>query len=42
MNNIFFVYITASKKNGTIYTGITNNLIRRMIEHKKAGLEKRR
>lgn len=29
----YFVYITASKRNGTIYTGITNNLRRRMSEH---------
>ena len=28
------VYILASKKNGTLYTGVTNNLERRMYEHR--------
>ena len=30
----YFVYILASGKNGTLYTGVANNLIRRVFEHK--------
>jgi len=29
------VYITASKKNGTLYIGITSNLKKRIYEHKE-------
>lgn len=31
----YFVYILASKRNGTLYTGITNNLTRRIYEHRQ-------
>lgn len=34
-----FVYILASKKNGTLYTGVTSNLERRMYQHKQHLLE---
>jgi len=30
----YFIYILASKKNGTLYTGITSDLIKRIYEHK--------
>jgi len=34
MDAPFFVYILASKQNGTLYIGVTNNLARRIAEHK--------
>ena len=31
----YYIYILASKKNGTLYIGVTNNLVRRISEHKE-------
>ena len=33
-DHIYFVYIISNKHNNVIYTGVTNNLERRMLEHK--------
>jgi len=35
----YFVYILASKQNGTLYIGVTGDLIRRIREHKDGLIE---
>jgi putative endonuclease len=35
MNDQYYIYIMANKHNTVLYTGVTNNLIRRIYEHKE-------
>ncbi len=35
MQKNYYVYILASKRNGTLYIGVTNNLARRVWEHRE-------
>ncbi|HBT96541.1 MAG TPA: GIY-YIG nuclease [Desulfobulbaceae bacterium] len=39
MSKTAYVYILASKKRGTLYTGVTSNLERRIYQHKHHLLE---
>ena len=34
MRNVYYVYILTNKRNGTLYTGVTRSLLRRIWEHK--------
>ncbi len=34
MGKDFYVYIMASKKNGTLYVGVTSDLVKRIYQHK--------
>lgn len=34
MKKTYYVYMMSNKKCGTLYTGITNDLVRRIVEHK--------
>ncbi len=35
----YYIYILFSKKNGTLYTGVTSNLVKRVYEHKQKFVE---
>ena len=34
MSEQYYVYVLASRKHGTLYIGVTNDLIRRIYQHK--------
>ncbi len=36
LKNSYFVYVLVNKKNGVIYIGVTNDLYRRVFEHKQS------
>ena len=35
----YYVYILSNKRNGTFYIGMTNNIERRVLEHKQGIIE---
>ncbi len=39
MEKSFYVYILASRRNGTLYIGVTSDLLKRVWEHKKKLVE---
>ena len=38
MNRTFHVYILTNRKDGTLYIGVTNDLLRRIFEHREGAV----
>ena len=34
-DHLYYVYLLASRRNGTLYCGVTNDLLRRFAEHRR-------
>ncbi|OGT05931.1 MAG: endonuclease [Gammaproteobacteria bacterium GWF2_41_13] len=39
MNKTFYVYMLANKRNGTLYVGVTSNLVQRIWQHRGSFVE---
>jgi putative endonuclease len=39
MEKLFYVYIVASDRNGTLYIGVTSNLVQRVWQHQEKQVE---
>ena len=39
MDKEYYVYVLANQRNGTLYVGVTSNLIKRIWEHKNKAVE---
>ncbi|GLQ57286.1 GIY-YIG nuclease family protein [Devosia nitrariae] len=39
MQRTYYAYIMASRRNGTLYTGVTNDIVRRTWEHREGQLK---
>ena len=39
LTRTYFVYLLASKKNGTLYCGVTNDLARRVWQHRQESVD---
>lgn len=38
MSDALYVYILTNKRNGTLYIGVTNDLVRRVFEHRQGAM----